>query len=179
MRNVFSLFAALLWALASASAALTLPSLGYEAGPGIQAPLGGWSKALGAGPAFALRVVHPWRPKVAFGLGVGLSQLRGKADRDLIYRSAPVTARAGYRFLRMRSEQDLWVWAGAGAQWSQTTLSGGKETSSDPVAEAGLTASFVLAPPLRIFLETAYKEVFAPRQHGRGVGLGLGLRVGR
>jgi len=165
--------------LALPSVLLAAPALEFEAGPGVYSPLGGWSKSLGAGPVFALRVVHPWRPRIVFGAALGFLQLRGKEDRDLVYQGVPFTVRAGYRVLRMRSEQEIWVWAGGGALRSQVALSGGKETSTDPLAGAGLSGSVVIAPRLRAFLETTYEEVLASKQHGRGVSLGLGLRFGR
>ncbi len=171
------LFAVFLLALPSGLWAL--PALEFEAGPGVYAPLGGWSKNLGAGPVLSLRAVHPWKPGIAFGAGIGFVQLRGKEDRDLVYQGVEVTTRAGYRLLRMRSGQEVWAWAGGGALRSQVALSGGKETSTDPLFSLGFSGSVPVAQRLRLALETRYDEVLATRQHARGVSLGLALRIER
>lgn len=179
MRRLIIIAFALWGSLQATSGLQAFPALQYEAGPGVYAPLGGWTKNLGAGLVLSLRVVHPWRSRMAFGAGTGFLQLRGKADQDLIYEGIPVTLRAGFKLLTMRSEQEIWAWIGGGVLRSQVALSGGKETSTDPLAEVGLSGSVPVADRLRITVEAKYDEVFAEKQDGRGVSFSLGLRYGR
>lgn len=175
MRRLPFLLMALLWAFP----ALALPVLHYEAGPGLFAPLGGWSKVLGAGPIFSVGVAHPWKTKILFGAGLGFLQLRGKEDRDLKYEGIPFVVRGDYRLLRLHSDQEVWAWAGGGVLRSRVAFSGGQETSTDPLLSLGLSGSIPLTERLRLAMEARYDEVFAIKQHARGMSLGLGLRLGR
>jgi hypothetical protein len=179
MRRLIIIGFALWGSLQAASGLQAFPALVYEGGPGIYAPLGGWTKTLGAGPVLDLKVVHPWRSRMAIGAGVGFLQLRGKADQDLIYEGVPVTLRAGYKLLTMRSDQEIWAWVGGGVLRSQVVLSGGKETTTDPLTEVGLSGSVPVADRLRIAVEAKYDQVFATKQDGRGVSFSLGLRYGK
>ena len=179
MRRLIIIAFALWGFLQAAPGVQGFPALRYEGGPGIYAPLGGWTKNLGAGPVLSLRVVHPWKSRMAIGAGTGFLQLRGKADQDLIYKGVPVTLWAGFKLLTMRSEQEIWAWAGGGVLRSQVALSGGKETSTDPLTEVGLSGSVPVADRLQIIMEAKYDEVFAEKQDGRGVSFGLGLRYGK
>ncbi len=179
MRKLLPILPAVLGILLGAATLQAFPALEYQAGPGIYAPLGGWTKFLGAGPVMSLKVTYPWKHRIGFGVGIGYIQLRGKADRDLIYDGIPATVRAGYRVLALSSGQDLWAWVGGGLLRSQVALSGGKETSTDPLAEAGVSGSVPIGGRLRIALEANYDEVFASKLDGRGLGFGLGLRYGR
>lgn len=179
MRKRLPVFPALLGILLGAASLQAFPALEYEAGPGIYAPLGGWTKYLGAGPVLSFKVAYPWKTRIAFGAGVRYVQLRGKADWDLIYKGVPATVRAGYRVLTMGSGQDVWAWVGGGVLRSQIAQSGGKETSTDPLGEVGVSGSIPIAERLRVTLDANYDEVFASKQDGRGLGFGLGVRYGR
>jgi hypothetical protein len=179
MRKRLAIELTLLGFLLGAVNLQAFPALEYEAGPGIYAPLGGWTKYLGAGPILALKVTHPWKHRISFGAGVGFIQLKGKADPDLIYKGFPATIQAGYQVLSIASGQDLRAWVGGGVLQSQVTLSGGKETSTDPLAELGVSGSVPIGGRLGIALEVKYDEVFASKQDSRGLGFGLGLRYGR